>query len=180
MALATRDAATGGLFADARSNPAGVAGKGDLMFAENSLYDTLPEVESHVATNKFVVKTLHGDKIVVDRTTGLMWQHTASSQQMGYSLAMEWINSLNKHGFAGFTDWRLPTLEEAMTLMEHAPNSAGLYIDPIFNSKRRLWMWTSDRGEADSAWYVNFNYGYSKLNRIKSGNNHVRAVRLRL
>jgi len=150
------------------------------MFAESSLYDTLPEVKSHGATNRFVAKTLHRDEVVVDRTTGLMWQQASSSQLMVYSLALEWINSLNKRSFAGFNDWRLPTLEEAETLIERSPNSAGLYIDPVFNSKQRSWMWTSDRGEADSAWYVNFNYGYSKLNRIKSGNNHVRAVRLRL
>jgi hypothetical protein len=125
-----------------------------------------------------VVKTLHHDEVVFDRTTGLMWQQASSSQQMIYSLALEWINSLNKRSFAGFNDWRLPTLEEAMTLLEQSPNSAGLYIDPVFNPKQRSWIWTSDRGEADSAWYVNFNYGYSKLNRIKSGNNHVRAVRL--
>ena len=149
------------------------------MFAENILYDTLPEVKSHATTNRFVVKALHGDGVVVDRTTGLMWQHTASSQQMGYSLAEEWIKNLNKRSFAGFNDWRLPTLEEALTLMEQSPTRAGLYIDPVFNSKHRSWMWTADRGEEESAWYVNFNYGYSKLNRIKSSNNYVRAVRRR-
>ncbi len=150
------------------------------MFTESRSYITSPKVKSCGEANRFVVKTLHRDEVVFDRTTGLMWQQASSSQQMIYSLALEWINSLNKRSFAGFNDWRLPSLEEAMTLMERAPNSAGLYIDPVFNSKQRSWMWTSDRGEAESAWYVNFNYGYSKLNRIKSGNNHVRAVRLRL
>lgn len=161
-------------------NPTGAASKGESMLAETSLYDTPQQVKSHYMPNRFVVRSFHRDEVVVDRTTGLMWQQAASSQQMVYRLAMEWINSLNKRNFAGFNDWRLPTLEEAMTLMERSPNNAGLYIDPVFNSKQRSWMWTSDRGEAESAWYVNFNYGYSKLNRIKSGNNHVRAVRLRL
>lgn len=149
------------------------------MFAENNLYDTPQQVKTRYVSNRYEVKTLHRDGVVLDRTTGLMWQQAASPQQMVYRLAMEWINSLNKRGYAGFNDWRLPTLEEAITLIERSPNSEGLYIDPVFNSKQRSWMWTSDRGEAESAWYVNFNYGYSKLNRIKSGNNHVRAVRLR-
>ncbi len=149
------------------------------MLLEHSLYDTPRQAMSSRIPNRFVVRSFHRDEVVVDRTTGLMWQQAASPQQMVYRLAMEWINSLNKRGFAGFNDWRLPTLEEAMTLMEQSPNPEGVYIDPIFNSKQRSWMWTSDRGEAESAWYVNFNYGYSKLNRIKSGNNHVRAVRLR-
>jgi hypothetical protein len=154
--------------------------RGETMLAETSLYDTPPQVKGRYMPNRFVVRNLHHDEVVVDRTTGLMWQQSSSSQLMVYSLALEWINSLNKRGFAGFNDWRLPTLEEAMTLIERSPNSAGLYIDPVFNSKQRSWMWTSDRGEEESVWYVNFNYGYSKLNRIKSGNNHVRAVRLRL
>jgi len=146
------------------------------MLAEDN---TLARVKNRYVLNRYAMKSLHRDEVVVDRETGLMWQQAASSEHMLYSLATEWINNLNKRGFAGYNDWRLPTLEEAMTLMEHAPNSAGLYIDPIFNSKRRSWMWTADRGEADSAWYVNFNYGYSRLNRINSSNNQVRAVRRR-
>jgi hypothetical protein len=124
-----------------------------------------------------MLKTLHGDDVVIDRTTGLMWQQALSSQRMAYEMAMDWIKSLNHRSFAGFNDWRLPTLAEGLTLMERAPNNDGLYIDSIFNSKKRLWVWTSDTGEGDSAWYVNFNYGYSQLNRTKSGSNYVRAVR---
>ncbi len=146
------------------------------MLAENN---PSASVKNRFLINRYMMKSLHRDEVVVDRATGLMWQQAASSEYMLYSLATEWIKNLNKRCFAGYNDWRLPTLEEAMTLMEHAPNSAGLYIDPIFNSQQRSWMWTADRGEADSAWYVNFNYGYSRLNRIKSGNNHVRAVRRR-
>ena len=149
------------------------------MLATKVGYDAPYEAKSCDSHNRFLMKTLHRDEVVIDRTTGLMWQQATSSQQMVYSLAMEWINSLNKRHFGGFADWRLPTLDEATTLIAQAPNSKGLYIDPIFDSKQRLWMWTSERGEMDSVWYVNFNYGYSRLNRIKSSNNYVRAVRLR-
>jgi len=146
------------------------------MFAENN---TLTRVKERDAVNRYMTKNMSRDEVVVDRETGLMWQQAASPEHMLYNLAAQWINNLNKRGFAGYSDWRLPTLDEAMTLMAQAPNSAGLYIDPVFNSKQRAWMWTADRGEADSAWYVNFNYGYSRLNRIKSSSNQVRAVRRR-
>jgi hypothetical protein len=149
------------------------------MYTENNSYHTLPKFKKRRITKRFVVKTLHYKQVVIDRTTGLMWQQSASPRQMIYRLATDWINSLNERGFAGFNDWRLPTLEEAMTLIEQFPNTDGLFIAPVFDSKKRLWMWTSERGGADSVWYVNFNYGYSKLNRIKSGNNYVRAVRMR-
>jgi len=146
------------------------------MLAENN---TLVRSRDRDTINRYVIKKTSREEVVVDQETGLMWQQAASPEHMLYNLAAEWINNLNKRGFAGYNDWRLPTLEETMTLMEHAPNSAGLYIDPIFNSKQRAWMWTADRGERDSAWYVNFNYGYSRLNRIKSSSNRVRAVRRR-
>lgn len=146
------------------------------MLAEDN---TLARFKDRNLMSRYMTKILSRDEVVVDRETGLMWQQAASPEHMLYNLATQWINNLNKRGFAGYNDWRLPTLDEAMTLMEHAPNSAGLYIDPIFNSKQRAWMWTADRGEADSAWYVNFNYGYSRLNRIKSSSNQVRAVRQR-
>lgn len=60
-----------------------------------------------------------------------MWQQSSSTQAMAYPMAMTWVHYLNKCGFAGFTDWRLPTLEEALTLLQDSPSSAGLYIDPI-------------------------------------------------
>mgnify|MGYP001595591296 CR=1 FL=1 len=131
------------------------------------------------ATSRFQIKSLQREEVVVDRTTGLMWQQAASAQPMLFRHAQAWIENLNKCGYAGFHDWRLPSLTEAMTLMEQAPNEGGLYIHPIFNVKQRAWMWTSERGQGDLAWYVNFNYGYSQLNRTKSTHNTVRAVRLR-
>jgi len=147
------------------------------MLAENNLRDTRANVKSGYSTSRFVMKTLSRDEVIIDRTTGLMWQQAISSQPMIYSMAVDWIKYLNRSGFAGFNDWRLPTLGEGLTLLERLPTSGGLYIDPIFPSKQRLWMWTSERTGADSAWYVNFNYGYSQLNRTKSSNNYVRAVR---
>lgn len=126
---------------------------------------------------RFVTKSLHRDKIVVDRATGLMWQQGTSAQQMSHRGARAWIDELNRHGFAGFNDWRLPTLAEALTLLEPGPNPEGVYIDSVFMARRRLWMWTSERGDTETAWYVNFNYGYSQLNRINTSYNCVCAVR---
>ena len=129
---------------------------------------------------RFQSKSLKQEEVVIDRTTGLMWQQAASAQPMLFRHAQAWIEHLNQCGYAGFHDWRMPTLAEAMTLMEQAPNARGLYLDPIFKVEQRAWMWTAERGQGDLAWYVNFNYGYSQLNRIKSTHNTVRAVRLHL
>ena len=148
------------------------------MHAAKSLFLAPSQPPKRDALNRFAAKTLQHEEVVIDRSTGLMWQQSASSQPLVYRMATALIQDINKRSFAGFDDWRLPTLAEGMTLMEKSPNTAGLYIDPIFNAKERLWMWTSEREKADLVWYVNFNYGYSQLNRIKSSHNYVRAVRL--
>ncbi|MDZ7290268.1 MAG: TIR domain-containing protein [candidate division KSB1 bacterium] len=93
-------------------------------------------------------------KVVVDHATGLMWQQSGSSNYMIYANAEKYIRDLNNKLLAGYNDWRLPTLEEAMSLME--PKKHGeLYIDPIFDHNQR-WIWTADKESAGRAWYVNF------------------------
>jgi len=54
------------------------------------------------------------------------------------------------------SDWRLPTLEEAMSLMEPGKREHGLFIEPIFAGAQR-WIWTADKASASAAWDVYFN-----------------------
>lgn len=56
------------------------------------------------------------------------------------------------------TEWRLPTLEEAMSLMEPVRNEDGLFINPVFSDKQR-WIWTADQHGVSSAWVVYFGGG---------------------
>ena len=88
-----------------------------------------------------------------------MWQQGGSTGNMEYESANKWIEKFNRKGYAGYSDWRIPTLEEAMSLMLHKKSSNGLYINPIFE-KNQDWVWTSDllTGNAQ-AWIVNFYLG---------------------
>ncbi len=97
-------------------------------------------------------------QVVFDATTGLMWQQSGSNNLMIYNDANTYIARLNLDRYAGYTDWRLPTLEEAMSLMVPEKLGNDLYIDPVFNWKQR-WIWTSDQDEASRIWCVGF-HGY--------------------
>ncbi len=111
---------------------------------------------------------------IVDYTTGLIWQQSGSSERMGYEQIKRWIQDLNQKGFAGYHDWRLPTLEEAMSLLEPAKKNADLYIDPIFDSKQ-WWISTIDSVQDTSGqWVVGFGSGYCFPD---ISLNYVRAVR---
>jgi hypothetical protein len=110
--------------------------------------------------NQYKAETIKGDKVILDEASGLMWQQGGSPESMSYEAAKKWVEDLNNNGYAGYHDWRLPTLEEAMSLMEPRKNK-DLYIDPIFDSNQ-TWIWTSDpyQGAAGRQWVVNFSTGY--------------------
>ncbi len=115
-----------------------------------------------------------GEKLVVDHATGLTWQQAGSAQNITFEQAEKYVRDLNQKRFAGYEDWRLPTLEEAMSLMERETKNGDLYIAPEFDKAQR-WIWTADQAGTGRAWVVDFLGGCS-LTDVGSYK-HVRAVR---
>lgn len=91
----------------------------------------------------------NGNGTVTDRATGLMWQQGGDFK--AFDNLDEYVKQLNRKRFAGHDDWRLPTLEEAASLVEPQKND-DLYIAPIFD-RRQVWIWTADvvEGEEEEA-----------------------------
>ena len=110
------------------------------------------------------LKAVSGDVVVVDSATGLMWYQSGSYDEMFWDEANEWVEDLNSEGYAGYNDWRLPTVDEAVSLLESSTINGDLYIDPVF-SKNQRWIWTGDMFEdededgSEAAWSVDFGYG---------------------
>ncbi len=94
-------------------------------------------------------------KVVFDHASGLMWQQSGSDKEISYDDANKYVAQLNSDQFAGYIDWRMPTLEEAMSLMEPTEKSSSMYIDQVFDNTQR-WIWTSDMNDVSLAWLVNF------------------------
>ena len=116
-------------------------------------------------------KSINGDSVVIDHATGLMWHQSGSSNYMRWNSARDWIRNLNRIGYAGYKEWRLPTLEEAVSLLE-ADRKNDLYIDPIFNNEQ--WgIWTGDKHGSSGDWSVYFSLGNVRW-RVK--NRFVRPV----
>ena len=118
-----------------------------------------------------------GNGVVVDHATGLMWEKSGSEVFMWYEEVEAYIRDLNRKKFAGFDDWRLPTIDELASLLEPEKRTGGLYIDPVFDTKQR-WCWTSDKRGSWSAWLVGFKYGSVRWYGVDNAN-YVRAVRAR-
>jgi len=123
--------------------------------------------------NDFILQP--NGQAILDRATGLMWEQSSSPNYMLFEEAQKYVDELNRREFAGFSDWRLPTLEEAMSLMEPKQISE-LYFDAKFGIKQ-LWIWTADAYSAGEAWVASFEKGYCAHGPVIVYGLCVRAVR---
>jgi serine/threonine protein kinase len=133
--------------------------------------------------HKYELKSINGDNVVIDYATGLMWHQSGSPyyRDMDWEQAKSWVTELKKKGYAGYNDWRLPTAEEATSLMEPQKNSAGFYINTVFSSignwsGRYDSTWTGDKKGSDHAWLVDFRQGRVYWFSIRN-ESHIRPVR---
>lgn len=125
--------------------------------------------------NEYELKIINGDKVVIDHATNLMWHQSGSNNSMDWDKAKQWVRDLNSRGYAGYHDWRLPTLDEAASLLESG-KSNGLYIDSVFSNKQE-WNWTGDECGSEDAWSVSFGLGGMYRNGVVDDDNGVRPVR---
>ncbi len=126
-------------------------------------------------SNEFESKTVKGDRIIIDHATGLMWHQSGSENWMVYNEAKQWVAGLNRRGYAGHHDWRLPTIEEGASILESAQLNGRLYIDPAFSPKQSL-IWTSDMVSGKNRlWAVSFEHGCVAIGTM--GIFYVRPVR---
>ncbi|KHE90699.1 MAG: DUF1566 domain-containing protein [Candidatus Scalindua rubra] len=125
--------------------------------------------------NDYELKIIKGDALIQDHITGLMWHQSGSQKNIQWEEAKKWVEELNSMGYASYNDWRLPTVEEAASLLESSENNDYLYIDPLFSKTQRL-IWTGDSFGSRGAWDVNFSTG-GVIWRFRNVNLYVRPVR---
>ena len=82
--------------------------------------------------NKFQLKQVGEDKIIIDGSTNLVWHQSGSIKEMNWEDTKNWIKKLNARGYGGYKTWRLPTLSEAASLLE-SKRIKRCYIDPLFS-----------------------------------------------
>lgn len=123
------------------------------LLVRHGFYDSRWNRAGGGVSNKFEPRIADTDIVVIDHATRLMWQKSGSQRQMLSERATSYIETMNSGRFGGFADWRLPTLEEALSLVEPIAPS-GLHIDDTFERLAAPQMWTSDRGAGGERWVV--------------------------
>lgn len=97
------------------------------------------------------------EDIVVDLRTQLMWQ-TGNIDIGSTRHIQRKIVETNEANFGGYSDWRLPTMEEAMSLMEPKKNSKDVYLNPCF-SKEQPFIFVDAQRKPGGYWFVDFKQG---------------------
>lgn len=112
----------------------------------------------------------NGNQTITDSQSGLMWQKNDSyldtKHWISWEESTDYIKKLNQDAFAGYIDWRMPTLEELKTLYEadkinskQIGREMVIHIDPIFAREGAGAQWSSEPNGHFNAFGVVFNTG---------------------
>ncbi len=98
-------------------------------------------------------------RLLTDLSTGLTWQRGGSAFALDWRRACDYVHQLNQRRLGGRDNWRLPTIEELITLLQPQPGGYDQCLPPVFEpSPQRLW--SCDRRTYTSAWHVSLDLGF--------------------
>ncbi len=94
-----------------------------------------------------------GSLVVFEKNSGLYWQRRGSGFTLDRQQAGEYITHLNNTRWQGRISWRLPTLEEAVTILNPPLHGEAGSCRPLFDTTLH-WLWTADHCTKKQAWMV--------------------------
>lgn len=115
----------------------------------------------------FAAQSVSGLAVVVDRAAGLVWTQRPHPVKMSRLRSLQWIDSLNRARYGGIDTWRLPTVEEAATLLRPAAGETSRFLADPFAAGATA-VWTADRVSESESWAVDFQTGALRPVRSKS------------
>ena len=169
-------------------------GSDDLVPCDSAAARALsPKQDGHRASVNAMSYTWTDPSCVIDVVTGLMWEGKTSIGLRSWSNtytnlgdksandASTFVDQVNASALCGYTDWRLPSVEELRGLV-HFGNIGYPTIDNgVFPYTAREWYWTgtNQAGNSDRAWIEAFGLPqlYRELPIQKNVANQVRLVR---
>jgi serine/threonine-protein kinase len=116
-----------------------------------------------------------GNHVVQDYGTGLTWQQSGTAFPVTWHQAKEYVDRLNAQVFGGYSDWRLPTLPELLTLARPPKKGRDHCVSSLFDVEQKR-LWSVDKSTFVSAWYMDLEMGFVERSDL-TGFYHAKAVR---
>jgi serine/threonine-protein kinase len=99
-------------------------------------------------------------EVAFDLLNGLVWQRSGSEDPLDRAAAQAYAESLKLEAFAGISGWRLPTVDELLSLLRRPGFGIEDCLPPAFDKKQKA-LWSCDRATFVSGWYVNMELGFA-------------------
>jgi TPR repeat protein len=117
--------------------------------------------------HQYEIRNVAGVRLIFDRATKLVWLRQANLVKMNLKKAEDWIASLSAAGYGGIGSWRLPTVEEAASLLKKNPANEKAFLDAVFGVDIRS-IWTGDGLTESRSWIIDFRNGLIDYAKNKS------------
>jgi hypothetical protein len=133
----------------------------------------------------------YDDGTALDTRTGLMWmvkdfRYIEAREVRSWREALDWVATINQQKYAGYSDWRIPTIEELKAVYNPQKLQKNYRGKPVgypeaFENKGGSFFWSNKDTEApeNSAWGFSFASGEPRQwdKETKHSNVSVRLVR---
>ena len=145
--------------------------------SSTDFYGQDAQYTSKCTAQSFTVQTISSQNVVLDNNTGLMWQQTIPTDEYKWDDAISYCDDLI---YAGYNDWRLPTPQELLTIVDNSRYDPAIDTTYFPNTPGSA-FWSSSTyyvSYTNYAWYVRFSDGVVGYgSKSPAGNYHVRCVR---
>lgn len=98
--------------------------------------------------NELEERRIENHSVIIDNKTGLIWQQKVSDKALSYIDAEKWAQNLNNEHNVSRSDWRLPTMEEAISLVQ---SRSKIDTYKLFGVEGRA-IWTVDSFSIPFLW----------------------------
>jgi Protein of unknown function (DUF1566) len=101
-----------------------------------------------------------GNAVVVDRVTGLVWQRDVGPASTGAVDGQRRCAELGAQGYAGFTDWRLPSRIELVSIIDFTRTFPAVDSSAFPDTPSdHFWTSSSVTAAGGYAWCIAFDLG---------------------
>ena len=149
--------------------------EGEDFFGQDAYYASLGKC----IPQSFAVQTISNQKVVIDNSTGLMWQQTIPTDEYKWDDAISYCNN---SGYAGYNDWRLPTPQELLTIVDNskAYNNYDARVNTAYFpyiTANQFWSSSIYIQDTSYAWDIAFHLGSATYDMTTSQYKYVCCVR---